>query len=116
MDRVILNGNSLTINDVVRIARNFVPVEIARESRDEIIRVRDYIEENWMTPSSPPTYGFNTGVGKLKYLNIDMEQNDVFQHNLVLSHCGGIGEPASEEVVRATMAVRLNAFCQAFPA
>ncbi len=112
MDRVILNGNSLTINDVVRIARNFVPVEIARESRDEIIRVRDYIEENWMTPSSPPTYGFNTGVGKLKYLNIDMEQNDVFQHNLVLSHCGGIGEPASEEVVRATMAVRLNAFCQ----
>ncbi len=45
MDRVILNGNSLTINDVVRIARNFVPVEIARESRDEIIRVRDYIEE-----------------------------------------------------------------------
>ncbi|MGO7902585.1 aromatic amino acid lyase, partial [Rhizobium ruizarguesonis] len=26
-------------------------------------------------------------------------------------HCSGIGEPASEEIVRALMAVRINAFC-----
>jgi len=112
MDKVILDGHSLTIEEVVRVARNAVPVEIAPQSRDEINRVRQYIEEHWMSSDAPPTYGFNTGVGKLKYLNIDMDRNDTFQTNLVLSHCGGVGEPAEEEIVRATMVVRLNAFCQ----
>ncbi|WZL72922.1 aromatic amino acid ammonia-lyase [Clostridiaceae bacterium 35-E11] len=112
MKKVILDGNSLTIEQVISVARDFVPVEIAQKSREEIIRVRKYIEEHWMNPSSPPTYGFNTGVGKLKYININMEENDIFQTNIVMSHCGGVGEPASEEVVRATMVVRLNAFCQ----
>lgn len=112
MNKVILDGNGLTIQDVVNVARHFAPVEIAEESRKEIIKVREYINENWISPDSPPTYGFNTGVGKLKYLNIKMDQNDIFQNNLIMSHCGGVGEPASEEVVRATMLVRLNAFCQ----
>jgi histidine ammonia-lyase len=112
MLKVVLNGNNLTIDQVVKVAREFAQVDIAPESRTEIARVRKYIEENWMKSSNPPTYGFNTGVGKLKYFNINMEENDLFQNNLVLSHCGGIGEPTSEEVVRAAMLVRLNAFCQ----
>ena len=112
MANVILDGSTLTIDDVVKVARENANVEIARESKEEIIRVRKYIEENWMTSSSPPAYGFNTGVGKLKYLNINMEENDIFQTNLVLSHCGGVGEPADEDIVRAAMVVRLNAFCQ----
>jgi len=112
MGKVILDGSTMTIDDVVKVARKNANVEIARESKDEIIRVRKYIEENWMTSTAPPTYGFNTGVGKLKYFNINMEENDIFQNNIVLSHCGGIGEPADEDIVRATMVVRLNAFCQ----
>lgn len=112
MNKIILNGNDLTIEDVVKVAREFVQVEIAEESRKEIIRVRKYIEENWMTPSAPPIYGFNTGVGKLKDFNISMTDNDKFQNNIVMSHCSGVGEATSEEIVRATMVVRLNAFCQ----
>jgi len=112
MNTIILDGQTLSLEAVVEVARNFKIAEISQPCRDEIIRVRQYIEDNWMTSEAPPTYGFNTGVGKLKYLNINMDQNDTFQNNLILSHCGGVGEPASEEVVRATMVVRLNAFCQ----
>ena len=112
MEKIILDGNTLTIEDVVKVAREFTQVEISKESREEITKVRKYIEENWMTPSAPPIYGFNTGVGKLKDFNISMDENDKFQNNIVMSHCGGVGEPASEEIVRATMVVRLNAFCQ----
>lgn len=112
MDKVILNGQNLTIEDVVKVARDNIQVEIAESSRNEIIKVRNYIEKNWMRSDAPPIYGFNTGVGKLKDYNISMEENDIFQNNIVMSHCGGVGEPASEEIVRATMVVRLNAFCQ----
>ena len=96
MDTIILDGQTLSIEAVVEVTRNFKIAEISQPCRDEIIKVRQYIEKNWMTSEAPPTYGFNTGVGKLKYLNIDMDQNDTFQNNLILSHCGCVGEPASE--------------------
>lgn len=111
-DTVVLDGSSLTIQDVVKVARRGWQVEIARSNRDEIERVREYIEEHWMTSDAPSIYGFNTGVGKLKDLNISPEQNDLFQRNIILSHCGCLGEPASEELVRATMLVRLNSCAQ----
>ena len=110
-EKVILDGKSLTIPDLVAVARHRVPVEIAPEVCAEIRRVRAYIEENWITPDAPPVYGFNTGVGKLKDIKIDVAQNDRFQRNIVMSHCGCVGDPAPEEVVRATMLVRINAFC-----
>lgn len=112
MKKVILNGNALTIQDVVNVVKHDYRVEIAKESRDEIIRIRSIIEDRWINDDAPPIYGFNTGVGKLKDYNISPEDNIKFQRNIVLSHCGGVGEPASEDVVRATMLVRLNAFCQ----
>ena len=111
MSTIVLDGDSLTIEDTVRIAREGVKVAIADAARAEIKRVRVYIEENWLTENAPPTYGFNTGVGKLKDYAISQADNDRFQRNIVLSHCSGFGEPASEEIVRAMMAVRINTFC-----
>ena len=110
--KLVINGENLCIEDVVAVARHGVKVEIAEECRKEINKVREYIDKNWMSEGAPAIYGFNTGVGKLKDYNIDVSQNDLFQKNIILSHCGCIGDPASEELVRATMLVRLNAFCQ----
>lgn len=111
MSTIILDGNSLTIEQVVSIAREGTKVELAAAARAEIVRKRAYIEENWLTENAPATYGFNTGVGKLKDYKINQADNEQFQLNIVLSHCSGMGEPASEEIVRAMMAVRINAFC-----
>jgi histidine ammonia-lyase len=111
METIILDGDSLTIEQVVRIARQGAQVEIAPAARAEILLKRAYIEENWLTENAPATYGFNTGVGKLKDYKISQADNERFQRNIVLSHCSGIGEPASEEIVRAMMTVRINAFC-----
>ena len=112
MDRIVLNGHNLTIKDVVRVAREGVQVEVAQESRDEINRVRAYVEENWIREDAPATYGFNTGLGKLKDFTITMEQNDEFQKRAIFSHAACVGVPLSEDVVRAGMLVRINALCQ----
>ena len=107
-----LDGANLSIEDVVRIAREGAKVELAPACRDEIVRVRSYIDKHWLVENAPPAYGFNTGVGKLKDYTISPVDNDRFQLNIVLSHCSGIGEPAPQEVVRAMLAIRVNAFCQ----
>ncbi len=109
---IILDGETLSIEDVVRIAREGAKVSIAAPCRDEIVRVRNYIDEHWLDDDAPTVYGFNTGVGKLKDFKISQQDNDRFQLNIVLSHCSGIGEPAPEDVVRAMLAIRINAFCQ----
>lgn len=109
--KVRLDGQSLTIEDIVAIARGGAQVELDPAAREEIRRVRRYIDEHWLREDAPPTYGFNTGVGKLKDYAISQADNDRFQLNIVLSHCSGIGDPAPEDVVRAMMAVRINAFC-----
>lgn len=111
MTTIVLDGESLTIANIVEIARKDAQVSIADKARAEITKVRAYIEENWLTENAPPTYGFNTGVGKLKDYAISQADNDRFQRNIVLSHCSGLGDPAPEDVVRAMMAVRINAFC-----
>ncbi|MEQ8639784.1 MAG: aromatic amino acid ammonia-lyase [Alphaproteobacteria bacterium] len=109
---IILTGDDLTPADVVAVARHGAAVSLGAVARSEIIRVRDHIEQHWMGGDAPPIYGFNTGVGKLKGYAISPEDNRQFQIRLVLSHCGGLGDPAPVDVVRAMMLIRVNAFCQ----
>lgn len=110
--RVVLNGRDLTIRDLVSVTRDFAAVEIATECRENIVRVRKYIEENWMREDVPPIYGFTTGLGKLKDARISPEQNDLFQLNIIKSHSACVGDPLPEEVVRAAMLTRVNLFCR----
>lgn len=112
MSKVVLNGKDLTIDQLVAVTRDFAEVEIAPECRANIIKMRQWIEENWMHPDAPPIYGFTTGLGKLKDCRIDTEQSDAFQLNVIKSHSGQFGEPLPEEVVRAAMLVRVNLFCR----
>lgn len=52
-------------------------------------------------------YGVNTGFGKLASVRIAPKDTARLQRNLVLSHCAGVGGPASEDIVRLTMALKI---------
>ena len=93
-------------------ARNGYTVEIDKACYQHIAEVREYMEREWMRDDAPAVYGFNTGLGKHKDHKVSIEESDLHQYRTVLSHCGGVGDPAPEEVVRAAMCVRLNAFCR----
>ena len=111
---LMLNGESLTIRDTVRVARGTTgeyQVQISEDSRERIVRTREYIEKNWMTSDAPPIYGFTTGLGKLKDTRISPQDNERFQYNTIMAVCGGLGEPLPEDVVRAAMLIRVNLFC-----
>ena len=112
MNKVILNGVDLSIEDVVNVARNGYQVEIDKDCMAHIAEVRNYMESEWMRDDAPAVYGFNTGLGKHKEHKVTIEESDLHQYRTVLSHCGGGGDPAPEEVVRAARCVRLNAVCR----
>lgn len=54
-----------------------------------------------------PVYGINTGFGKLASIRIAPEDVATLQRNLILSHCCGVGDPLSEDIVRLIMALKL---------
>ena len=54
-----------------------------------------------------PVYGINTGFGKLASVRIPPQDVETLQRNLILSHCCGVGEPLSLDVVRLILALKL---------
>ena len=53
-------------------------------------------------------YGINTGFGKLSNTTINESQATHLQVNLLRSHAVGVGKPLPEEIVRATILIRVN--------
>jgi histidine ammonia-lyase len=108
-----LNGYTLTAAEVVAVARGReTQMKLAAEAQAQLHQTRQYIEANWLRPNAPPIYGFNTGLGKLKDSAIPVEQIKLFQAMLINAHSAGVGQPLPEEVVRATMLLRVNAFAR----
>ncbi|MCE3261671.1 MAG: histidine ammonia-lyase [Pseudoduganella sp.] len=116
MSNVTIDGFNLTAEDVLAVARDGAKVELSATSRAALKESRDYIESTWMHDEAPMMYSFNTGVGLLKDTRIKVEQIELFQTQLIKAHSGGIGEPFSEEVSRATMLLRANAFASNYSA
>lgn len=109
---VVLDGVSLTVEDVVRVAYGepgAPVVEISAESRAKTIEVRTYVEENWLSADAPAMYGINTGLGRLMDVRVPVEDLDRFQQLIISAHCAGIGEPMTEPEVRALLLLRVNA-------
>ncbi len=106
---IVLDGHSLTIEDVAAIARDRQPIDLHPDAIDRINKCRDLLERKIRTREV--MYGVNTGIGELSEVVLTPEQVEQYQKYLLYSHAAGCGEPASEENVRAAMLSRLNTHC-----
>ncbi|WP_220810122.1 HAL/PAL/TAL family ammonia-lyase [Noviherbaspirillum aridicola] len=117
MNTLLIDGFTLTPEQVVAVARDpSIRVGLADSSRAALKESRDYIEATWMHDEAPMMYSFNTGVGLLKDTRIKVENIGLFQIQMIKAHAAGMGEPFSEEVSRATMLLRANAFASNYSA
>src|SRR5512142_128044 len=99
---ISLDGEHLTINDVVAIARAAHPVALAGAARPRIEASRAWVDE-LLARGSPTVYGINTGFGVFANVPIRADQSAHLMRNLILSHSAGVGAPLDEEVVRAAI-------------
>jgi len=106
MTPVALDGLSLTIEQVVSIARDHAPVRVKNSAREKVKESRRSIER--LLNTGRVYYGINTGFGKLADEIISPDDVERLQTNLIRSHSVGIGPLLAEDETRAVMAVRLN--------
>ncbi len=124
---ITLDGSSLTIEQLVQIARHGARVERdpstdAAVARSEalIAQIVANYRKAWEAKSAVPSeYGVTTGFGEFKDKPIAPEDLEQLQRNLLLSHSVGVGDNSDPddlsnyfpaEVVRGALATRLNAF------
>jgi histidine ammonia-lyase len=107
-----IDGNQLTIADVVAVARSRELVALADAARDRMAQSRQWVEE--IVAGSEPVYGINTGFGIFSDQRIPPEDSARLSRNLILSHAVGTGPELPSEVVRAAMLIRANTLASGF--
>jgi histidine ammonia-lyase len=104
-----LNGESLTIDQVLAVAEG-VPgtpvVELSPDATHKVQRAQQAVAE--LIAGGEIVYGITTGFGAFKDQIIDPGQVQQLQRNIVMSHAVGVGPPFDRQTVRALMLIRAN--------
>src|SRR3970040_493338 len=103
---IILDGSQLTIDKMVRIARQGEKVALHPDALERIRLCRAMLEEK--IQANEIMYGVNTGIGEFSEVVLTDEQVEQFQRYLIYNHAAGIGEPQPIEHIRGAIASRVN--------
>src|SRR5690242_4793080 len=120
---ILLDGNSLTRDHVVAIAREGATVALDVAQLAHVQRAADFLADK--VKCGEPIYGVTTGFGSNadKLLGAHRARDELpggnpeqadgtlleeLQYNLVVTHAVCVGEPFAPDVVRAMLAIRIN--------
>jgi histidine ammonia-lyase len=109
---VELDGTSLTLEALGRIAHDNEPVRLAASAAARVRASRAVVDK--FAAAGTPVYGINTGFGALADVAIPSDQLSALQLNLLRSHAAGAGEPLPVSVVRALVALRANVLAKGY--
>ena len=109
---VSIDGETLTIEDVVNVARHSTQAVLDESARKKLLDSRAVIER--ALKEGRTVYGVNTGFGDLADVSIDENDLAVLQVNLIRSHSVGVGDPFPVDVVRGMMLLRANALAKGY--
>src|SRR6478736_70691 len=109
---VVLDGHSLTLDDVVAVAVQRAPVELAPAARARMEQANAVVAA--LVESGAVAYGVTTGFGKLSEIAIPPARLGELQVNLVRSHAAGVGPLLSERETRAMMLLRANVIAKGY--
>lgn len=87
-------------------------VKIDEKQHACIHKARAFVED--LVQEQKPVYGINTGFGKLATESINKDEVTQLQKNLLMSHACGVGRMLDVDVVRAMLALRINALIKGF--
>jgi histidine ammonia-lyase len=112
MPEVVLDGNSLTLEQVTAVACNRAPVSLGTHARKRALASRAVVER--LAAERAVAYGVTTGFGKLSDIAIPSDRLAELQVNLVRSHAVGVGDLLPEREVRAMMLLRANVITKGY--
>jgi histidine ammonia-lyase len=109
---VTIDGSSLDLDQVVRVARLNASVAVDPRALGRTQRSRKALER--LLDEKDVIYGVNTGFGALSDQKIPKEELKPLQENLIRSHAASVGDAHSNDIVRALMLLRANTLLKGY--
>jgi phenylalanine ammonia-lyase len=103
---VQLDGASLTVDDVVRVARHGAACQLAPAARERVAAARELKAD--LIAREIPIYGVTTGFGDSAHRQISPAKADRLQQSLLRGLGAGTGPITAPDVTRATILLRAN--------
>jgi len=104
MEPVTVNGDALTIDELVAVARGERGAVLGRGVAARMARSRAVVAA--AVEQGRIMYGITTGFGALADTHIGRADIERMQLALIRSHAAGVGEPLDDETVRALLLLR----------
>ena len=112
MSTLLLDGDSLTIEQVNQIA--FDPTTLVAIADSALAKMRLACGGRRLGGAGEVIYGVTTGFGEFANVVISRENIEKLQENLIRSHAVGAGDPIEAPIMRAMMALRINALAKGY--
>jgi len=110
MRKLIIDGNSLTLDAIEDFLIYNPIVELSSEALKRVEKGRAQIEK-WVEDGEV-IYGVTTGFGEFANVRISKENLERLQVNLIRSHSVGTGELLPPFIVKTMMLLRANALAR----
>ncbi len=107
-----LRAGALTLEALRAAYRDTTSMNLSSADLGRVRRSRAVIEG--LIARGETAYGVNTGFGSLASERISAADLAQLQHNLVLSHAAGTGEPLPDDVVRLILVLKIASLAQGY--
>ncbi|MEV7406066.1 aromatic amino acid ammonia-lyase [Streptomyces sp. NPDC091267] len=104
-NRLRIDGSRLRCDDVVRVARRRASLELDSKALEQAGHAYEVARDS---ETKRAVYGRTTGVGANRHEVVDPHGADQHGLRLLRSHAGTTGDLSDEDLVRATLVIRLN--------
>ncbi len=106
MDKILITGQDLSVDQIVAVCRERAVVELSAESREAVLASRKIVDD--LVAEKQVVYGITTGFGKFSDVVISTDECKDLQKNLIITHAVGAGDPFPEDVARGMLLLRIN--------
>ena len=115
MNEIILDGESLTFEQVLAVAHgesNEPRVVLSEKAKANVNRSANAVQK--LLDRNEIAYGITTGFGAFKDKIISREEVELLKRNIVVSHAVGVGKPFDIATTRAVILIRANTLARGF--
>jgi histidine ammonia-lyase len=109
---VTLDGNQLTIEQIVAIGRGEKRVKLDEDALGRCRASREFLLKQ--IGDGKIIYGVNSSFGSMCNKIIHDDAVELLQENLIHTHAAGLGEPLPQPIAMASVTVRLNSLLKGY--
>lgn len=112
MNTKTLGIDFISFEDFKAIQAGIKKANLSEESKSQILKSKENVAK--IVASGQTVYGINTGFGPLCDTKISEEETRQLQHNLLISHAVGVGNPIKKEISKTMLLAKAHALSKGF--